>query len=118
MSNETMLLADDLFDDVQKRIKTNTIRYGHRNVRKGLLMIEATNKTRPPMKMHVTSVKKCLFRELKIDDLRHEGIATTDATFAEDLKNFMETMRRFYPDITMDSPVTVINFRYDRSVRV
>mgnify|MGYP001434654561 CR=1 FL=1 len=124
MPIQTLKLADDLFPDVLAERKTNTICSGHREIETRLVFEPTSGKELLDddgdpyisVLVKVESVKHCLFRELTLEDLQREGITTSEATFVQDLQNFLDGMRRFYPDMTMDSPVTVINFEFLRRV--
>ena len=113
-----LLLATEFFPIVFNKSKTCTVRTGHRNVRPGLMTIRSADGSivadgEDSVTVRVTGVKHTTLGELTMRDLLAEGMDATafDYNFERMLYAFWADMGKFYPDITLESPVTVINFK-------
>lgn len=98
-TNGEILFADKFLDLINESIKTTTVRSGVRNYVPGLYDMYNPDKT-IHMYVNITGTEYKTFGEL--DD----GVAKTDGfADAAELKN---ELLSFYPDLTDDSPVTVV----------
>tara|TARA_R110000868_G_scaffold190862_2_gene434942 strand:+ start:9129 stop:9491 length:363 start_codon:yes stop_codon:yes gene_type:complete len=107
-----LLLDDSLFNGVINGKVTNTIRNGHRDISTGQDLVTASHGTRSPLCLDIHTVKTTTFKEITLEDLQHQGIKVTPQTFAVELSKFLEDMQQFYPHITTDAEVTIIQFKY------
>lgn len=100
---QNLMLADDLFEGLHSGLKKNTIRHGHRDIQSGrVLRFDSTGGTQEPFYVYVREIEHKTAAELTDEDARNDG--------AENAEILLEAMKRFYPDITPESPVTVIRF--------
>lgn len=101
---QTMKLADDLFEKIEDHSKGVTIRSGWRNVDAGPLTFEAVNGTVKDVTVNVNGLSWLRFREITDELAWRDG--------CENAQELKDLMRRFYPDMHDDSPITVIHFTY------
>lgn len=95
-------LADDLFVPLRNGNKFTTIRNGRRDIALGNLRFDgATDDTLSELVI-VTSVTFTTLGEVSWETLDRDGF--------QDHDDAMKQMRRFYPDITLEDEVTVIDF--------
>lgn len=122
MSNN-LLLSNDLFQGVKSGKTVNTIRKGHRNIELGVDNIAPVHREIPnsqntgtytisDLTVSIHMVKQTVFKKLTVDDLIQNGTKASAQTFTEDLANFLKEMQAFYPDMTENTEVTVIYFKY------
>lgn len=101
---QKLLLAEDVFDGLEKGKRT-TIRQGRRHIELGGLLFESTEVKRHKV-VSVISVHYCRLANVYIGDLTNDGF--------KDHNDMWEQMKRFYPDITFDTEVTVIKFAHPK----
>lgn len=109
---QKLMLADDLFADVLSGKQSNTVRYGKRDITQGNMILEATEGTQKPIKVTVTQVEHVKFANLTLQHLRTQGIKSDNRQ--QGLNIFLREMKRFYPDVSFESTVTVIVFTNPR----
>jgi hypothetical protein len=97
---QKLTLYEDVFDALALGKKT-TIRKGNVSIALGELLFQSTEVHREAV-VHVKKVYSCLLNEVIPDDLSNDGFI--------DHQDMAEKMKRFYPDITLESEVTVIKF--------
>jgi len=102
MTKQTLKLADDLFPALRARRKKATVRNGHRDIALGPLVFEATNGGCADEEVEVHTVTTTTFDQLRDEHAKLDGCSSADELRA--------ALRRFYPDLTAGSPVTVIEF--------
>lgn len=96
---QTLGLAAHLFGYVHSGMKHVTIRKGHVNVRLGELLFRGHGHSELVV---VTQVHHTVVRRLLPSEYRGDG-----ATSVPDL---LKGLKAYYPDLRLDSPVTVITF--------
>lgn len=99
----TLKLADDLFDGLLSGDKQVTIRLGERLIEENApLTFESVNGTQPDVKVLVDTVVSLPINEVPHFFYEADGFTSTE--------NMVESMKRFYPNITMDSVVTIVGY--------
>jgi hypothetical protein len=93
-------LADDLMYKVADGSKKCTIRRGRRSVKRGMLLLEATNGTHPDLIVNITAAFSCTCVSIPESIVKDAGY--------EDAGDCYLSLRRFYPDLKMDEVITVI----------
>jgi len=100
---QALLVAPDWI--MRKKILTGekriTIREGHRDYRLGQVMISCHLMPFAVM-AEIIEVRHCKLKEVTKEEWKNDGF-----TSQEDL---LEGLRKFYPSINLDSPVTVIKW--------
>jgi hypothetical protein len=81
--------------------KSISIRTGYRDYRLGPMMI-ADHKEPFAVMVNVTSVRHCKLMDVTEEEMEADGFGSHD--------HMVRRLRRFYPDIRLDSPVTVIQW--------
>ena len=99
---QTLKLADNLFPAIREGYKRNTIRKGRRDIGLGLLRLEGAEDESLTIVVEVTSVTFIRLCNVSQEDMESDGFL--------DHADMLVQMRRFYPDITLATEVTVINF--------
>lgn len=99
---QTLQLVIDLFPNLIDGNKLCTIRKGYRNIELGPLVFEATEN--PRLKYHVDVLE---VEHMKLGDVT-DTLAMADGY--TDAKSLKEGMKRFYPDLTDDTDITIIYF--------
>jgi len=105
MSNEPLPLKQMLFDDAFFPALRNTdvtLRRGELNVLTGAFNFVAKN-SGEVMPVVVTKVECKPFKELSEEIFTRDGKGSKEATLRD--------MKRFYPDMTQDSKITVISYQ-------
>ena len=97
---QKLQLYEDIFDALANG-KQTTIRKGKINIKLGELLFESSELKRQKT-VNVHKVYHCLLAEVSLTDLINDGF--------KDHKDLSKKMERFYPDITLESEVTVIKF--------
>lgn len=85
--------------------KTVTIREGHRDYHPGPVMI-CCHLVPWAVMADVISVRHCTLLEVTDEEYKADGFHSQD--------DLLAGMKRFYPDMTMDSPVSVIRWENAR----
>jgi hypothetical protein len=96
-----MALAYQWFEPVRDGKKRVTIREGHRDVRLGPLLFESPDK----VQSQLVTVERVVYSKLEglsDKEARQDGFATTEL--------LMKGLRAYYPNIGMQSEVTMIYF--------
>ena len=81
------------------REKTITIREGHRDYRPGPVMI-CCHLVPWAVMADITNVRHCTLCEITQEEYEADGFNSQD--------DMLQGMQRFYPNMTLDSPVTII----------
>lgn len=95
---------------IEKGRKTITIREGHRDYKKGGLVMLCCHLEPWAVQAEITVVRHCKLRDVTKQEWTADGFASQ-----EDL---LEQMRRFYPKLALDSEVTVIRWTGVRGAHV
>lgn len=100
----SLLLAAEqaMWEDVLAGRKKITVREGHRDYRAGRPMVLVTPEVSWAVMVDITEVRHCLLRELTPEELAADGFRSHDHAADE--------LARFYWNISLDSPVTVISW--------
>lgn len=101
---QDLKLANDLFIHLFDGTKRSTVRKGRRGIVPGSLALEAADGGGWGVVVNVTEV-----RHKKLSELTDEEAQSDNAASAKELA---EAMKRFYPDITPDSDITIILFNF------
>lgn len=97
---QKLTLFEDVFDALATG-KATTIRKGRINIALGELLFESTEARRREIVI-VKMVYYCLLKDVLFDDLSNDSF--------KDHEDMCERMKRFYPDITLATEVTVVKF--------
>lgn len=92
---------DQMRLDIVRKIKKISIREGHRDYRLGPVML-CCHLVPWAVMAHITEVRHCALREVTKEEYQADGFKTQKA--------LLEGLKRFYPTMTLDSPVTVIRW--------
>jgi len=90
--------------------KTITVREGHRDYRPGLPVMLCCHLEGWAVQADIVNVRHCALKEVTEEEWADDGF-----TSQEDL---LTGLQRFYPCLTMDSPVTVIRWKNVRGLLV
>ena len=103
---QTLLLADDLFPDLINGKKNITIRNGRREISTGDLRFTTVSGN------EVCGQGECIVDVWKVQYKPLGAVTKQEARQdgAKDIEELVEDMKRFYPDITKETIVTVIHF--------
>lgn len=101
MKLQTLKLAEDVFDQLEYG-KSVTIRKGKRDIDLDLLKFESEETKREQIVM-VRFVMYAKLKNIPLEDVWLDGF--------ENYEDMIENMKRFYPDINMETVCTVIQFR-------
>ena len=101
---QELKLANDLFWGVFDGSKKATIRLGKRDITLGTLAFEAATDGGWGIIVKVTKVTHKKLSELTDEESRLDG--------ASNAAEMAEAMKAFYPNITTDSDITIIEFDY------
>lgn len=100
-----MALADDLFAGLYQHAKRVTIRARHRSILPGPLLFRGASDEQITARVEVTEVIHTTLGAVSEADAQADGYV--------DVAEMVRLMRRFYPDIHADSPVTLLRFTLD-----
>jgi hypothetical protein len=98
---QKLMLAEGVMDNLEYGNKLVTIRKGRRDIALGELLFESVEIQREAIVV-VTKVIYCRLIEVPTEYYEKDGF--------ESREHMLEGMRTFYPDLTWDSEVTVIEF--------
>lgn len=101
---QKLIMAEGVFDTldgIEKYEKTCTIRKGRRDIQIGDLLFESLE-TKRQQKVWVERVIYCWLCDVPEQYIHADGFV--------DAKDMLEKMRAFYPDMEMDTEVTVVEF--------
>ena len=100
---QALLIAPDfkMRVDILFGLKSLTIREGHRDYHEGPAMI-CCHLVPWAVMVQIISVRHCLLKEVTVLEYTADGF--------ESPEDMLEGMRRFYKNMTLDSPVTVIRW--------
>ena len=106
-----ILIAPDdrMRNDILSGAKKITIREGLRDYRPGPAMV-CCNLVVWAVMVDITNVKHCTLADITAEEWESDGF-----TSQQDL---LDGMRRFYPSLTFDSPVTVLRWENARGALV
>ncbi len=99
---QVLKLADDLFGPLRSAEKFTTIRKGRRDVALGELCFEGADDVELTEVVTVRSVTFTALGWVPFETLEADGFKDHD--------DMLEQMKRFYPNITFETEVTVVNF--------
>lgn len=101
---QSLKLAPDLFLGIDTGEKTCTVRKGKRDIELGPLLLESTggNDSR---EVYVHEVRLKTFYNISPEEAHADGGVSVGV--------LKEAMKRFYPDIKDEDPVTIIFFEYE-----
>jgi hypothetical protein len=103
----SLKLADDLFPGLLAGEKEVTIRLGERHIQEdSSLIFEATDGGYPNVSVLVDTVMVMPLNEVPEYFYQADGF--------ESLDHMVESMQRFYPNITEESIVTIVGFVLDQ----
>lgn len=103
---QTLLYNDDGFPSLAAGLRSVTIRYGLLHIRSGSLKFEGTTDKALDYTVDVHSVQWLIFRDL--GNVENAGwLAGAGFT---DIDDALRQLREFYPDLDMDSEVTVVEW--------
>lgn len=106
-----LLIAPD--EKMRHRIetgeKTITLREGHRDYRPGLVMLSC-EKVPWAVMADITDVRHCALRDVTEDEWTADGFVSQ--------ADLLTQMRRYYPKLELDSPITVIRWKDARGALV
>lgn len=107
-----LLIAPDVFmrQAIVTGQKDGTIREGHRDYKPGTTLMLCCHLEPWAVMADVTQVRHATLRELADGELNSSGFSTRDEALAG--------LRTFYPNMTLDSPVTVIRWANARGLLV
>ena len=100
---QALLVAPDsqMRADILRGAKKITIREGARDYRDGQVMLCCHIEPWAVM-AKITSVRHCALRDVTKKEYEDDGFETHE--------ELLDGLKRFYPDLTLDSPVTVIRW--------
>lgn len=106
-----ILIAPDdrMRTNILSGAKKITIREGHRDYQPGQAMI-CCHLVVWAVMVDVTDVKHCTLVDITPEEWESDGFTSQ--------QNLLEGMRRFYPSLTFDSPVTVLRWQNARGTLV
>lgn len=106
-----LLIAPDhrMRTDIIYDWKAITIREGHRDYRPGPVML-CCHLAPWAVMADITDVRHCALREVTQEEYEDDGFHSQD--------DLLQGMQRFYPNMTLDSPVTVIRWEKARGFLV
>lgn len=87
--------------DIVRKIKKISIREGHRDYRLGSVML-CCHWVPWAVMADITEVRHCALREVTKEEYQADGFKTQ--------KTLLEGLKKFYPTMTLDSPVTIIRW--------
>ena len=97
-----LLLAEELVDETDNGHKTVTVREGHRDYSPGKVVIACPEINYSIMK-EIVEVHHTTPEKMNEKDYLDEGWT--------DRENMVEDLKRFYSDLHMKSPITVIRWK-------
>ena len=103
---QKLMMAEGVFDTLEcnewnPKAKTCTIRKGRRDIQLGDIVFESIE-TQRTKKAWVDRVIYCWLCDVPEEYIHNDGF--------EDAKDMLEQMRTYYPDMEMNTEVTVIEF--------
>lgn len=96
-----LLLAENVFDQLDGG-KNVTIRKGRRDIMRGGLIFESVDKGRERL-VEVGLVYYAPLRNVLLEDYVNDGF--------KDKTDMLTGLRKFYPDINMETEMTVVRFK-------
>lgn len=98
---QTLKLADDLFPALDAGVKRGTVRAGRREIELGFLRLESVSGEKR-RDVEVARVSFVRARNMSQADADMDGVKSPHELF--------DVLTRFYPELTGDSVLTVIEF--------
>lgn len=96
---QALIFVADLVPQIKTGEKRNTVREGHREYKEGSVLLGAPEANWCAMKTIVT-VTHTSIAKMKRADYLHQGWKDREQVLAD--------MQGYYPQLTMESPITVI----------
>jgi len=97
---QKLTLFEDVFDLLASG-KAATIRKGRILITSSDLLFQSTEEKRE-LTVSVKEVYYCQLKDVNLEDVLNDGF--------KNHQDMAEKMKRFYPDITLDTEVTVVKF--------
>lgn len=103
-----LLISPDerMRNNIVSGTKTITIRDGHRDYRRGQTVMLCCHFEPWAVMADIKEVRHCLLSEVTQKELQDDGF--------KDVEDMLNGMRRYYPALEHDSPVTVIRWENAR----
>lgn len=98
---QKLMLAESVYDELQDGVKSVTIRKGRRDISLGQLNFESVENER----VTTVNVKKVIY--CKLGGVPEEYIHADGFTSAQ---HMLEVLSEFYPGITLNDEVTIVEF--------
>jgi len=98
---QQLILAEDIFDQLETGKRT-TIRKGRRSINLDELEFESLTEKRKAV-YYARMVYYCKLKDVLESDLINDGF--------ENHADLLDKMKRFYPDLTDETELTVIRFK-------
>jgi uncharacterized protein YqfB (UPF0267 family) len=102
MPKQRLFFAREFMPQIRSGKKQITIRQGTRNYRPGQRVIAKCSDEEGVL-IEITECKQLPLREVPQQDLRDDNLQSTE--------HALQSLRRWYSDLTLDSTVSVIRFR-------
>ena len=90
-------------DRIHRKVKKITIREGHRDYKPGQTVMLSCHVEPWAVQVKITTVKHCMLGEVTSEEYLADGF--------ESKARMLEGMRKFYPALGWESPVTVIRWK-------
>jgi len=101
---QALLFAPSLWHNILSGQQNVTIREGTRNYRPGKPVMLCCHIANMCLMADITSVTQCKFYKLPFDKLEDLGYSVVDAD------EIFDSLKRFYPNLTRNSNVTMIEW--------
>ena len=98
-----LIAGETMRDDVFDGIKCISIREGHRKYIVGKPIILCCHRLNWATMREVTEVMHVTLKDVSSDDYQADGFSTQG--------EMLDGLRKFYPNVDLDSPVTVIKWK-------
>ena len=96
---QALIFVPELVPQIQTGEKLNTVREGHRDYKEGQVLLGSPETNWCAMKT-ITTVTHTTIAKMARKDYLHQGWA--------DRNQVLTDMQGYYPNLTMDSPITVV----------
>ncbi len=97
---QKLTLFEDVFDALATG-KATTIRKGKIQIALGDLLFQSTEQLREKI-VSIKEIYCCLLKDVKLADVLNDGFKSH--------VDMADQMKRFYPEITLDTEVTIVKF--------
>jgi len=102
---QALLIAKEWKGVVISGRKRISIREGHRDYRQGPVML-CCNLENWALMADIVSVRHCVFSEVTAEEFQADGFKTR--------RELLDALLKYYPNISLDSFVTIICWKYAR----